>query len=317
MGQALDRPAATEVHSGSTGLSAVAAGGERAGRSRLAADGRHDGGAGAGGGHPARAGVAVAVSADTLTRRGAWGPPANEPAPGKFVVGSPEPPQPLPYTPGGLSQLLDLVDDTRECLICFEAYSRQDPQVFAKCGHGYHIQCILQWLERRGACPICDERVTAEEMLNARPSPDTSYASSSGERDDMTDILEALAPTEGSRSRCSADRGHGDGAADARCSDPLLSLFGEGWERDRVVSPEEERGCEPRPTSGDASTVTESEQPHDEEPGVQRIEFRDLIEWSELDTPTPSSADANVEHTEKRKWRAPEPPAAASLPHPG
>ena len=317
MGQALDKPAATEVHAGRTGSSAVVAGGERAGRSRLAADGLSDGGAGAGRGHPARAGVAVAVSADTLTRRGARGPPANEPAPGKFVVGSPEPPQPLPYAPGGLSQLLDRVDDTRECLICFEAYSRQDPQVFAKCGHGYHIQCILQWLERRGACPICDERVTAEEMLNARSSPDTSYASSPGQRDDMADILEALAPAEGSRPRHSADRGHDDRAADARCSDPLVSLFGEEWEGESVASPERERICELQPTSGDASTVTENEHPNDEEPGVQRIEFRDLIEWSELDTSTSSSAEANVEHTDERKWRAPEPPAAASLPHPG
>ncbi len=53
------------------------------------------------------------------------------------------------------------------CPICFEEY-RGDPAeilmgYMKKCGHYFHFDCIWTWLENRGNCPLCREKVMLTE----------------------------------------------------------------------------------------------------------------------------------------------------------
>uniref|UniRef100_A0ACD5TE58 Uncharacterized protein n=1 Tax=Avena sativa TaxID=4498 RepID=A0ACD5TE58_AVESA len=43
----------------------------------------------------------------------------------------------------------------RSCSICQEEYEASEEIGRLNCGHGYHVQCIKQWLSRKNACPIC------------------------------------------------------------------------------------------------------------------------------------------------------------------
>ncbi|KAG0608896.1 hypothetical protein M758_8G141300 [Ceratodon purpureus] len=42
-----------------------------------------------------------------------------------------------------------------KCSICQEEYEEGDELGKIECGHGYHSQCIQQWLEQKNQCPIC------------------------------------------------------------------------------------------------------------------------------------------------------------------
>ncbi|KAG5079824.1 hypothetical protein JHK86_003889 [Glycine max] len=45
--------------------------------------------------------------------------------------------------------------DGDACPTCFEGYTEQNPMIITKCGHHFHLSCILEWQERRETCPIC------------------------------------------------------------------------------------------------------------------------------------------------------------------
>lgn len=42
-----------------------------------------------------------------------------------------------------------------KCSICQEEYEEGDELGKIECGHGYHAQCIQQWLVQKNQCPIC------------------------------------------------------------------------------------------------------------------------------------------------------------------
>ncbi|XWS61470.1 hypothetical protein CRYUN_Cryun07bG0128300 [Craigia yunnanensis] len=43
-----------------------------------------------------------------------------------------------------------------ECAICLSEFVEgQGIQVLAKCKHGFHVQCIQQWLSSHSSCPTC------------------------------------------------------------------------------------------------------------------------------------------------------------------
>lgn len=42
-----------------------------------------------------------------------------------------------------------------KCSICQEEYEEGDELGKIECGHGYHSQCIQQWLVQKNQCPIC------------------------------------------------------------------------------------------------------------------------------------------------------------------
>jgi len=58
---------------------------------------------------------------------------------------------------------------TEECAICHECFGAEEAKMFP-CGHFYHADCILQWLERQLTCPLC-RRSFAPEIGNASPNP--------------------------------------------------------------------------------------------------------------------------------------------------
>ncbi|KAI4315441.1 hypothetical protein L6164_028250 [Bauhinia variegata] len=43
------------------------------------------------------------------------------------------------------------------CPICLEEYDAENPKLTAKCDHHFHLACILEWMERSEACPVCDQ----------------------------------------------------------------------------------------------------------------------------------------------------------------
>ncbi|CAH8360086.1 unnamed protein product [Eruca vesicaria subsp. sativa] len=50
-----------------------------------------------------------------------------------------------------------------ECPICLEEYDIDNPKLLTKCGHDFHLACILEWMERSEACPVCDKELVLTE----------------------------------------------------------------------------------------------------------------------------------------------------------
>ncbi|KAL1190756.1 E3 ubiquitin-protein ligase AIRP1 [Cardamine amara subsp. amara] len=50
-----------------------------------------------------------------------------------------------------------------ECPICLEEYDIENPKLLTKCGHDFHLACILEWMERSEACPVCDKELVLTE----------------------------------------------------------------------------------------------------------------------------------------------------------
>ncbi|KAK4741218.1 hypothetical protein SAY87_024806 [Trapa incisa] len=46
-----------------------------------------------------------------------------------------------------------------ECPTCLEEYDADNPKVITKCEHHFHLACILEWLERSDACPVCGQEM--------------------------------------------------------------------------------------------------------------------------------------------------------------
>lgn len=49
----------------------------------------------------------------------------------------------------------------KKCTICQEEYEADDEMGKLDCGHGFHIQCIKQWLSQKNACPVCKAAVVS------------------------------------------------------------------------------------------------------------------------------------------------------------
>ncbi|CAA2946073.1 probable E3 ubiquitin- ligase RHB1A [Olea europaea subsp. europaea] len=48
-------------------------------------------------------------------------------------------------------------DEEDVCPICLEEYDVENPKLFTKCDHHFHLACILGWMERSDTCPVCDQ----------------------------------------------------------------------------------------------------------------------------------------------------------------
>ncbi|XP_026662324.2 E3 ubiquitin-protein ligase AIRP1-like [Phoenix dactylifera] len=55
--------------------------------------------------------------------------------------------------------------DDKECPICLEEYDIENPKLILNCRHHYHMQCILQWMERSATCPTCNRVMTFDEIF--------------------------------------------------------------------------------------------------------------------------------------------------------
>lgn len=47
-------------------------------------------------------------------------------------------------------------------LFCAE-YESENPRLLTNCGHDFHLACILEWMERSEACPVCDKVCVSEK----------------------------------------------------------------------------------------------------------------------------------------------------------
>lgn len=42
------------------------------------------------------------------------------------------------------------------CIICFDDYSENKKCAELYCGHKFHKTCIIQWMDERKTCPLCN-----------------------------------------------------------------------------------------------------------------------------------------------------------------
>ena len=43
------------------------------------------------------------------------------------------------------------------CAICVTDINENEGRYITKCGHSFHLECILPWFERSTICPMCRE----------------------------------------------------------------------------------------------------------------------------------------------------------------
>ncbi|CAG9539914.1 unnamed protein product [Cercopithifilaria johnstoni] len=51
-----------------------------------------------------------------------------------------------------------------QCLICFDAFPLNESAA-VRCGHIFHLHCILQWLESCKTCPVCRKKATTRDLI--------------------------------------------------------------------------------------------------------------------------------------------------------
>eukprot|EP00889_Picochlorum_renovo_P008249 jgi/Picre1/35279/NNA_002741.t1 len=62
----------------------------------------------------------------------------------------------------------ELEEEENVCSICLDEFTDCDPSAMTVCGHGYHLQCIMQWAQRSRECPLCFHALGLEdEGLNS------------------------------------------------------------------------------------------------------------------------------------------------------
>jgi len=70
------------------------------------------------------------------------------------------------------SKVISMEDAMEEeenvCSICLDEFTDEDPVAETRCGHGYHLQCIMQWAQRSRECPLCFTQLClVDEDLNS------------------------------------------------------------------------------------------------------------------------------------------------------
>ncbi|KAG2725303.1 hypothetical protein I3843_01G059500 [Carya illinoinensis] len=58
---------------------------------------------------------------------------------------------------------ISVAEEEDECPICLEEYDSENPNTITRCEHHFHLSCILEWMERSNACPICDQEMTFDD----------------------------------------------------------------------------------------------------------------------------------------------------------
>uniref|UniRef100_A0A804NTJ9 RING-type E3 ubiquitin transferase n=1 Tax=Zea mays TaxID=4577 RepID=A0A804NTJ9_MAIZE len=44
-------------------------------------------------------------------------------------------------------------------------YDEENLRSITKCEHHFHLCCILEWMERKDTCPVCDQITLVDEMF--------------------------------------------------------------------------------------------------------------------------------------------------------
>ncbi|CAG9464698.1 unnamed protein product [Pedinophyceae sp. YPF-701] len=56
------------------------------------------------------------------------------------------------------------VDDDECCPTCLDPYDDSNPKMTTRCGHHFHLPCILEWRERSRACPVCGKKLKVDGL---------------------------------------------------------------------------------------------------------------------------------------------------------
>ena len=49
------------------------------------------------------------------------------------------------------------------CTVCTETINVDTKGMFMPCGHVYHPDCLIPWLEKQNSCPVCRFELPLEE----------------------------------------------------------------------------------------------------------------------------------------------------------
>ena len=55
-----------------------------------------------------------------------------------------------------------------DCAVCQEDYNKGDKLVDLPCNHTYHKDCVLEWLKRHDACPVCRKPLNSQDQQQQR-----------------------------------------------------------------------------------------------------------------------------------------------------
>jgi predicted RNA-binding Zn-ribbon protein involved in translation (DUF1610 family) len=79
----------------------------------------------------------------------------------------------------------DEVEHKAACPICFDEYTLKEEVDKLPCSHSFHHQCILDWLQRHGTCPVCRKTLDGQDttqtnyFLSSNAAPSTGQSTSS------------------------------------------------------------------------------------------------------------------------------------------
>ena len=48
-----------------------------------------------------------------------------------------------------------VLEKNANCAVCFDDFSLGEEARLLECGHCFHTDCIVPWLELHGTCPVC------------------------------------------------------------------------------------------------------------------------------------------------------------------
>ena len=94
-----------------------------------------------------------------------------------------------------------VLEKNANCSVCFEDFSLGEEARLLECGHCFHTDCIVPWLELHGTCPVCRKVLDPSgarppeqgEPEQTQPSDNTNSSSSSTNA--STSTSSAVPPT--------------------------------------------------------------------------------------------------------------------------
>ena len=89
------------------------------------------------------------------------------------------------------------------CCICWEPFDARDV-LAVRCGHVFHADCLLPWLDRTATCPYCRQkatRATAQQLFFSRDGNDSPVDETPAAQE-MSRVTSQLEETEKKLFRC-------------------------------------------------------------------------------------------------------------------
>lgn len=70
------------------------------------------------------------------------------------------------YQPIRYDYRTDVPLENTECSICLSPFEHDDEAMITPCGHTFHSECLLRWMEEQMICPVCRNPLPQPEILN-------------------------------------------------------------------------------------------------------------------------------------------------------